>query len=550
MKFNSLLVFFLFFEISLFAQTVLVPYRVGDKFGLSDTNKNIVLAPEFDKINFERGYDGTSYYFTFNTNTEKKNITSKSGYVSQCEKIKTGIIINGKKIIETDQFESYRNYNNQFTLAYAGDNFLARNQKGKCTDSALVIEFTSAEEKEYYEKRKDNMTLFNRFGENLFPQGTSKIQFIHSFDKNDINYSGYHNITKSSFVLFLVQDLDSLISLFQFNVETGKIDQWLLKDKLKIELSSEQNDKKFIINAVNKKDDTEEKYFISMQASGYSIQKQNIKKDKELNSENETLHGIDPPPPPPTQSVNQYSFYNSVKMDAANNKKVKIRFLNQDKIMDLPTKVDSIIRLNVESKIYRNDTSITVHNILAYRKKNKWGFIIDTIYPAKYKSFGLVKGYHSYLTLIVVQKNRKKTQYGLLDISGKVILPITYDNIRVASRFEDDNPEYLINTAIDLFYLTKNNQIEVYNPYNNKILPGLYDSVRYNNSIYTFKNNLKGLITTSNIILQPLFKKQPTDIIRDYFRVPNFDLVILKDEKNNFYGYATKEGKVFVNEEE
>lgn len=68
-KRSILFIFIIFYAIVCQSQEIFVPYRVGDKFGISDEKGKVVLKPSFDIL--EPGYGDVPYFIGYNFKDDK-----------------------------------------------------------------------------------------------------------------------------------------------------------------------------------------------------------------------------------------------------------------------------------------------------------------------------------------------------------------------------------------------------------------------------------------------------------------------------------------------
>lgn len=85
---NRIVLFFLVFafQTTLFGQTVSVPYRVGNKFGISDQNGKILIPAQFDVVEVESYKETYFQGFTFQENTVLSSFIYKNKIVLSNQK--------------------------------------------------------------------------------------------------------------------------------------------------------------------------------------------------------------------------------------------------------------------------------------------------------------------------------------------------------------------------------------------------------------------------------------------------------------------------------
>jgi len=85
---NNIVFFFLAitFHANLFGQTISVPYRVGNKFGISDQNGKILIPAQFDVVELERYKEVYFQGFTFQENAVLSSFIYKNKIVLSNQK--------------------------------------------------------------------------------------------------------------------------------------------------------------------------------------------------------------------------------------------------------------------------------------------------------------------------------------------------------------------------------------------------------------------------------------------------------------------------------
>ena len=152
-RFYSSVVFLLIFQ-TLFSQEFYIPYRDGNLWGICNENGEIIIKPQYDKVEFDNGYDAkSSTIYTFN-------------------KDKKGLIVNGKIIA-----------NSIYDRIYTKNNIIVLIQNGKSTELITpegkpVLNFPIVVADIH--NLKDNLLLF----EIVHPDYTESI-----FTLNEKNYA-------------------------------------------------------------------------------------------------------------------------------------------------------------------------------------------------------------------------------------------------------------------------------------------------------------------------------------------------------------------------
>lgn len=114
---------------NIYSQSVLVPYRVGDKFGFADLKGNMIIPAEYDYPLLRQRYP--------------------KGFFCADKKGKTTVISDNKIIIQDSECSNFDNYKNKFIAA----------KKEKVYGESKS--FKTKEELLNYEKRRAYFSLFN-----------------------------------------------------------------------------------------------------------------------------------------------------------------------------------------------------------------------------------------------------------------------------------------------------------------------------------------------------------------------------------------------------
>jgi hypothetical protein len=85
---NRIVLFFLVFafQTTFFGQTVSVPFRVGNKFGISDQNGKVLISPQFDIVEIESYKEAYFQGFTFQENAVLSSFIYKNKIVLSNQK--------------------------------------------------------------------------------------------------------------------------------------------------------------------------------------------------------------------------------------------------------------------------------------------------------------------------------------------------------------------------------------------------------------------------------------------------------------------------------
>ncbi len=208
------------------AQKILVPYRSGNLFGLSDEKGKISVKPAYEHIEWMSG----TWFRTFNKVDLKDTLETSPGkfFVRNTTAKLSGLINNGKVILADEPFEDYE--------------IIA----GKCIAAKFETRgtnLTKEQFKKYGDKRKQ-FCLFNLQGKNLYPENFRRIQ------KMDTAGVSSKNKNSSRYILFWTTSFNDRHSLFVFDADQQEISNWLIKDAYKLQPDNIGNKSKQIGFAV------------------------------------------------------------------------------------------------------------------------------------------------------------------------------------------------------------------------------------------------------------------------------------------------------------
>lgn len=192
--------FLLFFLIcSIHAQQTSVPFRVGDKFGLSTREGKIILNPQFDIL-------------------EPDNFKAKNcfiGYNLADRKITTNYILDNKILLQNQTFDSYYNYG-YLILAY---DYLVDERHQN-----VSIDFEVPQE----------VQLFTKKGKPLFKEKMNEISL-----NDDMHEPAF--LEKSNHVLIFAIKKNKNFDLHLFDKKQDKIVQTFIKNATSLDINHSLN---------------------------------------------------------------------------------------------------------------------------------------------------------------------------------------------------------------------------------------------------------------------------------------------------------------------
>ncbi len=553
-----------------FSQRMLIPYKAGSLYGLSNEQGKIVVPPIYDGLNWlEEGWFETSKKLVLQDTLE----ISKNHFFRRNETVElTGLIHNGEVILKDETFEDY-----EIIL-------------GRCIIARAKTRIRSYTKEQFsrYKKREKFYSLFNASGVNLYPENFQRIQKIDTSGNSRI----YKN--KCRYILFGAKHYDNKHSFFVFDMDNQLISEWLIKEANNVKVTDfnlanklinlEVTDQfyhtvsktidfskgKFVLTASNKKP-TPGNYDTERGASVKDDREQMITaKESSSLDDNVAVPDQEAPDNKPApafisycQKINDSLFY--------------ITGNNSKKAIDLPT---------AATIIFQDRGSITQYGPIIYKLGEKFGLIVDGVAAATdYDS--LVYFGNKFLSWKTFD-NQKKC--GVMEAAGSPVINFVYDSIYAGIRelvFEDksitmnSNYQMLLKERSARYdytkpYAYKRQPSEVVTVYKNgkwgvlnmleqTVIDIAYELIAINGQnfmqpkmhefIILKQNGRYGLTNLKynrtlkksemHGTIRPIFTHVPGYYYPNYYNKKGYKLVGLYDEKYGFKGYGNEKGVVF-----
>lgn len=492
---NLILLILLLIHLNSISQNeILVPFRVGDKFGLSDLKGKLVYLAEFEyfKIN-ELG----SYEATFEGVKEDKST----------------FFYKGKKIVESTKNTKYEVIRESFV--------------------------TVTEENKGFD-------VFNVKGEKITDKSYEEMMFC----DNILRRNFYYTCTPIIF-----KDQNDKLTLQVFNVKTEKLTKTIIENVTSLQLDpndySYQNRFTFFVQEnINSKEVKLEfvfdgDSFVILDPTNCFKKKSqnNTKKGKPIileinengNLENYQEFGV------PGGLVEEYReedvYRNYVKGDYRIFKKlngacITIFQKNDENSIenefDLPQNAEVFYVENVNVKLFDRNSRNFINDIILYKSNGKYGAVLTDKYflSPKYDSIRLLVFDENsskpiyYFQVGVKDSITNKMKFGLVDLSGKTIMSIVYDIFRNATDNQTGENKFkcsLQNVAVE-FIVAYKGKYGVISLYGQKV-PLIYDDIFYLDvkNCVLVKSGLYGLYFQDRMLvnlkmIEPVFTKIPFNI--------------------------------------
>lgn len=511
-----LLIVILLFQFG-YSQNVLVPYRVKDKWGLSDLNGKMVLNAVYEKVFIGRNLADGYYGF-------------RKGEA-------LGLIHNKKELLSGPYRE----------LDVVKNKFIIAQSKG---DLSANSSFTQ-EQFEEARKKRNAKFLFSLSGKNLYPEGFRDVRAFDSLGLSS-RYKGH-----AKYLLFLSENYNKQRGVFAYDVDKQVITHWLLKDYYKLVIYS---DSKFPNPGYRIKGN--ETGISDETIYAFSIVNNNIKVDSKpapkpnRDEEYGTGNGVGNA----DISIGSYAGDLSVEAAPSNGKNsydtsVKVNGNTiQFKSTQYPriaTSTEGIIEKTIKlpyetewvkaGKLYYTITKpqgerVSLNGAAHFRtKQGNYGIVfLDTLmikpeysYLQPFISYSLPD---SRMHFFVGKKSEinGRSQYGVIDIYQKEIIPIVYDSIFFNDNIRD-NGNFVRTLSVSRLNVIKDGKHGIMDISGDEVLKPVYDSIypkqknyiQFRNTNFSVlkkegKYGLHNEYVKNAVLIDPVWIKPPGYYIENY----------------------------------
>lgn len=384
-----------------YAQDIRIPYRIGDKFGLSDEKGQLTVEAKYDKISF---IDSQFKYFQY-TNIIKDSIRNVYGGWSENNRKNTGVYYKDKIIIENTPFGHFRLFETYFITGSM-----------------------------YNDQRPEDFMLYNLKGEPLLSEIASHIYINNKRDIGSLNTIDSNLVFVSIF--HMGKRRERKFSLGVYNFKTQKIENWLVKRATNFELKQDLIDKKAIFIQYIDDKGYQSKYLYYDKSIGIFKLSERIgastaKSNANLNN---TIQ--------PKFSQDSQYYYDLEEVEAIENSR-PVRYIG--KTIDrkkFTWKKNELFFGEVKVTEIKGAEYLKLGRIqslpVIYKLNGKYGFVKDekSRTEAKYDSLFYMSGTNaldkkSNFVFLVGQLNKltNSWKYGVINSNEKNIIPIIYDQI-------------------------------------------------------------------------------------------------------------------------
>lgn len=519
-----------------FSQTILVPYRVGEKFGFSDISGKLLIQPKYSHISFGKYHP--IGFFTFR----------RDG--------KSGVIANNKEIIVENKYYKFEINFGKFIIGnYSKSHHISSD------DNELSQYFT----------------FYNLTGK----KHPDKFKELYLLDTLGISTKSK---TKSKYSILSCLNVDNTTSVFVFDNDKQEITKWLVKNHYKFSYEGFQSlpTHNLTFSSIKASTSKKERFVFSLTNNEIDLRK--IKDEKtSLAKTEKTIMGDTGD----SDFVNIRDTYNEASNEKSqktatkeiksyfSKEKGKIFYKEEDE--NYKTLINKEIPINANVNYSRiellsynvqlKDTLINYVTTVHYKLNNKQGLLIsknleiEPIYD-EIKAIKVISKKTEPTSFLVGIKDTltNKMKYGTIDLYGKPIIPIIYQKITISNStgsFAEKDEFILYNVDNSNFLVTKNNKQGIISPLNKIILEPIYDEIGFlyhrdlfGNKLAMLKKDSKyGLFSLNQgLIIQPVFERKIGFYIKDYQGKKDFLLLCLKEKDDETFCFARPDGFLYYRE--
>ena len=553
-----------------FSQNVLVPYRIGDKFGFADLKGNMIIPADYDYPILRQRYP--------------------KGFFCADKNDKTTVISDHKIIIQDSECSDFEIHTNKF-IGAKKEKIYGENKSFKTKEEYLD-----------YDKKREYITLFNLKGENVYPENFKAMRVI------DTAGVSIKNKKLCKYIAFISSNFDNQKSIFVYDCDLQKITEWLAKDYHTIEIAERNyygEKREFRVEKTPM--DAEEKIKLVYDGKKFKL---NSIKPKNPNKETDYVTNREPADAEGSWGPVEASdgFGDEYSSNQLGSNKIRQRHISTQfkivngKIYYLETeyKKDTIVKeinlpypienVKIENKnrylelFTSNEKKVISQNLVVYKTNNKYGILIsdnihikpvyDSIIYINYYTY--VNNVNAHYFLVGIQdKTSQKMNYGTIDLYGNTVIPMVYESIdfheydRWGGRRGPEKPEFYNSVYLTEWLVKKDGKYGYISPTDSIILKAEYEEIKINAREWMYfesyfkilkKGNQYGAIVDvgkNRVIVEPIFTKKPTYYIKDYQGVKGKILFGLteegkivdgEEERGKFFCYGDESGNMFYRE--
>lgn len=530
-----------------FAQSLLVPFKFNEKYGLLDERNEIVLQAQFDNLQWliDKYFIATHSEFR---SEMKENFIQNSLKPNQKIELKS-LYYQKQALITSNLYSTFRVVPEILIIAFFQGNpkNIARTQE----------EFDKIKEKTYY------FTLFDEQGNRIGEEFYKHLELIALSGKSK------RNKNKEKLALCFVQKFDGKFDLFVYDSDARKIKNYLFQNVTQFKIL----DKNFESGS----------YFVNYLDQQNSLQKKEIK----INSNGfefidflEEIEGfrLD------REFLHEKQKETPIQVAETNFQVEESRFrayYEQEKgvlyyVKSLNEKQE--VKINKEAQVFFQRTNTTKQlESLIYKQNNQFGWIQNgEISKIQFDSLAYFGNQH----FLACENKQNSLKCGVLDLNGKIQIPIEYDEVlgfpKQFEFYKDDKSQRVklqaqrvriqINNYSDYYlpmgptvFAYKNGKAGAFKPNGTLAIPFEYDEIAKNgvelknemeNQYFVLKKNEEyGLILSAfdseskqsiQETIEPIFPYYPAYYLENYYGIKGFRLFALYNEEGQFVTFANE----------
>ncbi len=541
---------FLIISFCLSAQQVLIPFKVGDKFGLVDETDKMIIEPKFDEL----VWLGGEYFQASQKIQVKDRLETETGkWVDRNESVFVKSLLHkGKELISPNPYTGIQVFPGMFIQA----RFEGEPEK-------LSLNQTQFEN---LKGKSPLFFLYNLKGENVHAEGYRRLELVDSAGTSS------RNPNHAKYALLFTENFQNQFQMCVFDADEGKFKECLFRDVTDFKLlDADLNSKTFYLEFKDAKGSAHKKV-LSKNGNYFKIE-DFIGVLPEKKSSQEILKEKMETKPEPVPEMVQKKPLNETVYILGNDS----LFYDTDGKRNKIPLYQKIKPLFIQPYLPRQKED------LLYKKEGKFGFIRNgKLAEAEFDSLAYF-GIEQYLAC---KKIDSKLKCGTLDLTGKTVIPMEYDSIFGQMKVYELNknsgklqlvvekkasPVKIQEKAIS-YYLKTSRNITVYKdgkmgilkPDNQMVIPIIYDEIGLNeikirglanHHFMVLKKDGNYGVMLSNFnpetqestteIIEPIFPDFPAFYFKDYYGKKGFHLFGLMDENGKLLNYASEIGRVY-----
>ncbi|MDD3772713.1 MAG: hypothetical protein PHC38_08670 [Weeksellaceae bacterium] len=547
------LLIILFVSFSVSAQSILIPYKSGEKYGMLNEQNEVVIQPEFSDLEWL-----TDKYFVASQTVIRSEKIKKSAneFLDKDQKIQLkSLYYQDKNLIAPEIYSAYKVVPEVLIMAFF---------QGKPEEmSRTQAQYDQIKDKPLY------FTLFDFEGNRVGEEFYQRLELIALSGKSDRN----EKLEKHA--LFFVQKFDNQFDMFVYDADAKMISNYFFQNATQFKvLDKDFTSGSYFISYVDKENKQQQKE-IKINSNSFELidfegERTPFRMNRDILEENQKENPIKKVElnPQSEESSQHFRSYYEQKKDSL------VFVKSREEIKE--------IQLDENTKVFfkRSDFQNQTENLI-YKKNNKYGWIQNGEFSET--QFDSLAYFGNSYFLACQKNNKSQWKCGVLGMKAESILPLEYDEligqpkqfefqkegeqIKLKVQFkptvkEEFSPYYLpLGSSV---FAYKNGKVGILKLNGTQVLPIEYDEIA-NNKVQVKgeketqfmvlkKENLYGVIMnvfdvetkqTVQQMIEPVFPDYPVYYFKDYYGISGFNLFALYDENGKFIAFANEFSHVY-----